>query len=156
MSRINVLVAATSLDMKAEGISAAVAQRADMTLVENRVLAAQEVGTLLDAMPLSEHCALVLVGPHADTEEAAAHWLEDRKDLVVLRVDISEDLVRIAVRDIGLDALLTALRELVDRAGSSPRERVSQFQSRPFPAGVAPGSESTATASASKDRRTVK
>ena len=52
--------------------------------------------------------------------------------------------------------LTTALREPVDRAGSSPRERVSQFQSRPLPAGVEPGSEPTTTASASKDRRTVR
>jgi hypothetical protein len=154
VSRINVLVAATSPDMKAEGIAAAVAQRTDMTLVENRVLPAEEVGTLLDAMPHSAHCALVLVGPHAGTEETTARWLEDRTDLVVLRVDINEDLVRIAVRDVGLDSLLTALRELVDRAGSSPRERVSQFQVRPLPAGADRAPEAT-TSNASKDRRTV-
>ena len=43
MSRIHVLVAATSLDLKAEGISAAIALRADMTLVESRVVSVSEI-----------------------------------------------------------------------------------------------------------------
>jgi AAA+ superfamily predicted ATPase len=135
VSRINVLVAATSRDMKAEGISEAIAQRSDMILIKSRVVLAEEVAIHLDAMPSSAHCALVLVGPLSDTKEAAARHLQRRKDLVVLRVDIIEDIVRISVRDVGLDSLLTALVELVDRAGTAPRERVSQFHFRPLPAG---------------------
>ncbi len=103
MSRIHVLVAATSLDPKAEGISAAIALRADMTLVESRVVSVSEIESLLSQLPSTAQCALVLVGPPADTEGPAGYWVERRRDLVVLRVDILEDLVRIAMRDIGLD-----------------------------------------------------
>jgi hypothetical protein len=141
VSRIDVLVAATSLDMKAEVIAAAVAQRSDMTLIEGRVVATKELNALLDTMPPAAHCALVLVGPHGDTKETAARWLSDRKNLVVLRVDIIEDVVRIAVRDVGLDSLLTALRQLAGRAGYSLHERILQFQLQPLPAIIRSGSE---------------
>ena len=56
----------------------------------------------------------------------------------MLRVDILEDLVRIAMRDIGLDLLLAALRALVDHAGVSPGERVSRFQLPPSSAAPPP------------------
>ena len=69
MSHIQVLVAATSLDMTAEGISAAIAQREDMTLIEDRIVGLAEVGRLLDEMPLPVNCAVILVGPHAETED---------------------------------------------------------------------------------------
>jgi hypothetical protein len=134
--RIHVLVAATSLDLKAEGISAAIAQRRDMELVESRVVEVFEIEHVLSRLPPSLRCALVLVGPAAETEAPAATWVERRKDLVVLRVDILEDVVRIAMRDIGLEALLAALRALVDHAGSAPSERVSRIQLRPTALGT--------------------
>ena len=131
MSYIQVLVAATSLDMTAEGISAAVAQREDMTLIEDRIVGLAEVGRLLDEMPLQVNCAVILVGPHAETETSASSWLAQHKELVVLRVDILGDLVGYTARDIGMDSLFAALQQLVNRSGFSPSERVSQFQFRP-------------------------
>lgn len=131
MSHIQVLVAATSLDMTAEGISAAIAQREDMTLIENRIVAITEVARLLDEMPLPVDCAVILVGPHAETETSASSWLAQHKELVVLRVDILGDLVRYTARDIGMDSLFAALQELVNRSGFLPSERVSQFQFHP-------------------------
>src|SRR5947209_2825452 len=122
--------------MKAEGIAAAVAQRSDMLLVGQRAARADEIAELFETIPAAAHCGLVLVGPRDDTQDLAALWVERRKSLVVLRVDIFDDIVKIAARDIGLDPVLTALRELVERAGSSTRERVSQFEFRPFDAGV--------------------
>ena len=87
MLQINVLVAATAPDIEAEGIAAAVAERMDMTLVEGRVLTVAEMGALLESTPLSEPCAVVLVGPHTDTEEPAERYLAERPNFVVMRVD---------------------------------------------------------------------
>jgi hypothetical protein len=94
VSRIKVLVAAVSLDMTAEGIFTAVAQRDDMTLVESRIVTTAEVDALLETLPLSGDCAVVLVGSHVVTEQSAASWLAQYKNLVVLRVDIIGDIVR--------------------------------------------------------------
>jgi AAA+ superfamily predicted ATPase len=141
VSRIKVLVAAVSLDMTAEGIFTAVAQRDDMTLVESRIVAAAEVDALLETLPLSGDCAVVLVGSHAVTEQSAVNWLAQYKNLVVLRVDIIGDIVRFAARDVGLDSLLAALRELADRSGALPRERVLHFRLRPMPAGIGAGAD---------------
>ncbi|BAB52815.1 mlr6544 [Mesorhizobium japonicum MAFF 303099] len=74
-----------------------------------------------------------MVGHQKDTDEIASRWLTSRRRLVVQCVAINENLVRIAVRDAGLDSLLAALRQLVDRGGSSPDERLSQFQLRLLP-----------------------
>src|SRR6476620_711784 len=125
--------------MTAEGISAAIAQREDMTLIEDRIVGLAEVGRLLDEMPLPVNCAVILVGPQSETETSTSSWLAQHKELVVLRVDILGDLVRFTARDIGMDSLFAALQELVNRSGFSPSERVSQFQLRPGP--IEPGRE---------------
>ena len=130
MLRINVLVAATSPDIKAEGIAVAVAGRPDMALVAGRVVAVMEADTVLESLPPFEPCALILVGRYDTAEELAERWLIERADLVVLHVDLIDDVVRIALRDIGLTSLLTELRSLVDRAGSVPHEGVVHFQLR--------------------------
>ncbi|HVC12439.1 MAG TPA: ATP-binding protein [Burkholderiales bacterium] len=136
MSRIHVLVAATLPDLLAEGISAAVAARSDMALVEDRVVEMASVGALLASIPANEPRALVLVGPDADTEEPAARWLADRPDLVLLRVDRVDGAVHLALRDVDppLDSLLTALRGLAERAPGAPRDRVAHFRLRPVSA----------------------
>ena len=136
MAWINVLVAAASPDMQAEGIAAAVEERSDMNLIERRIVDPDEVGDLLAAMPSAARCAVVLVGRNKDTDDMAARWLSAREQLVVQCVAITENLVRIAVRDASLDLLLAALRELADRAGSSPDERLSRFQLPLLPSGA--------------------
>ena len=128
MLRTNVLVAATSLDIQAETIAVAIAARNDMSLIASRVLTVSEIGEALESLPLSLQCALVIVGPRAETAKVTEHWLEARKELVVLRVDIFDDVVRIQVRDLNLDSLLAALRQLVDHASGPLGNRVSQFQ----------------------------
>jgi len=128
VSRINVLVATTSPDLKAEVIAASVATRPDMILVENRAVAVAEVDTVLDSITVHVGCALVIVGGPTETYELAQRWLAKRSDLVVLHVDVVGDNVRIGLRDPRLGPLLTTLRELVDRFGTERTKRVAHFQ----------------------------
>jgi AAA+ superfamily predicted ATPase len=130
VSRINVLVASTSPDVKAEVIAASVAARPDMNLVESRFVAVAEVDNILESTPSSPQCALVLVGPSTVTNELEERWLAERADLVVMHVDVVDDVVRIALRDPSLDSLLSALRGLVERVGIQGQERVARFQLR--------------------------
>jgi hypothetical protein len=113
-----VLVATTSKDLAAEVISAAVVRCDDMTLLGDGVVAASQVEELLTALPLVTPCALVLVGRASDTKAIETRWLRRRKRLVVLRVDILEDVVHLAARQVGMAALLAAVRDLVDRAAA--------------------------------------
>lgn len=131
MLPINVVVAATVPDIAAEGIAAAVAGCMDMALVQGRVVAATEIGAILESTPLTGPCAVVLVGPDEDTEEPAEHYLSERPDFVVMRVNAPiGDVVRIALRGVGLQELLAELRALVDHAGFASRGRVAQFRPR--------------------------
>jgi AAA+ superfamily predicted ATPase len=128
VSPIHVLVAVTSPDMKAELVSAAVNHNVDMVLVSSRVVQTKEIDSALAVIPASEPCALVVVGRPGETEQIVTYWVDRRKDLVALGVDIVDDLVRIAVRDPGLEPLFTAVRNLVNSAGLSPSERISRLQ----------------------------
>lgn len=130
MPRINILVAASSQDVKAEVIAERVATRAEMHLVGGRYVLVSQVGSILESISPSDPCALVLVGRPEETEELAQGWLAERSKLVVMHVDIVDDFVRIGLRDPHLDALLAALRELVERVGTSARERVARIQLR--------------------------
>ena len=130
MSQIHVLVAATSPDLKAEGIASSVTARSDMTLIENRVVEITRVDELLEAVPIANRCALVLVGPISQTNEIAQRWLVRRDELVVMLVEIVGDIVRIGLRDPRLESLVTALRELVERVGTQHRDRVVSIQLR--------------------------
>lgn len=135
MPPINVLVVAMSPDVMAEVISAAVARRTDMMLVEGRTVAVAEVRTVLQSIPSSLQCALIVVGCRGNAEEPAEKWLADRPNLVVLRLDIVDDIVKFALGDIGLESLLMALKELVERVAGQPRDRVLCLQMRQFSAG---------------------
>ena len=128
MSQIHVLVAATSPDLKAEGIASSVTSRSDMTLLESHVVDVARVDELLEAVPISERCALVLVGPITQTNEIAQRWLVRRDELVVMLVEIVGDIVRIGLRDPRLESLVTALRDLVERVGTQRRDRVVSIQ----------------------------
>jgi SpoVK/Ycf46/Vps4 family AAA+-type ATPase len=127
---IDVLVASISLDVKAEVIAASVAARPDMNLLESRFVTVAEVDAILESVSPSSQCALVLIGPSAETDELAERWLTERADLVVLHVDVVDDIVRIALRDPSLDSLLSALRGLVEHVGGQRQERVARFQLR--------------------------
>lgn len=129
MSRINVLVATTSPDVKAEVIAESISGRPDMALVENRCVAAEDLDRLLARLPKNSPAAIVLVGPR-ETNWLADSWLAERPDLVVMVVDVIDDIVRIAVRDPQLDSLLVALRGLVERGGAAGQERVARIQLR--------------------------
>ena len=130
MAEIYVLVATTSPDLKAEGIASSVVARPDMTLLQNRVIQIDEVDHILDSVPVANRCALVLVGPSAETNTVAQRWLARRDDLVVMLLEIVGDIVRIGLRDPRLESLVTALRELVERVGTQRRERVVSIQLR--------------------------
>ena len=127
MSRINVLVATISPDLKAEVIAESVAARPDMNLIERRCVAATEVDALLKSIPASPQSALVLVGHPHETNALAERWLTQRADLVVMHVEVIGDIVRIAVRAERLDPLLTALRELVERVASQGAGHVARI-----------------------------
>lgn len=131
MSQINVVVATTSPDMKAEIIAASVVARPDMNLVKGRCVKVEEVDILLESIDSLARCALVLVGRSTETGELAQRWLALRDDLVVMHVDVIDDIVRIGLRDPRLDSLLTALRELVEHVGTQRRDRVVSIQLRP-------------------------
>jgi hypothetical protein len=128
VSRINVVVAAASRDVKAEVIAECVAARSEMHLVSGRYVLMSQMGALLEATSPSDPCALVLVGRQEETDELGQRWVAKRSELVVMYVDVVDDFVRIGLRDPHLDALLAALRELVERAGMSKRERVARVQ----------------------------
>ncbi len=71
MSRINVVVTTTSRDLKAEVIAASVEARPDMHLVNHRCVSDSEVNSVLESIPRSTRCALVLVGRPGETNELA-------------------------------------------------------------------------------------
>ena len=132
MSRIHVLVAATPSDLEAEGIAAAVAANAGMTLVDGVPLALADVEQRLLRIAPGEPCALILLGADATVKELAWRLLAARTDLVVLRVDIVDHLVQIAQfasrdKSLELGSLLAALCTLVGNAGSAPGERMTRF-----------------------------
>src|SRR5262245_10241387 len=99
VARINILVAATSSDLKAQVIAEAAAARSDMDLLENRVVQAEDIEAILDSRPRSGRCVLVLVGRPVETGELAQRLLVQRADLIVLQVDIVWDGVQIGLRD---------------------------------------------------------
>ena len=147
MSQIHVLVAATSPDLKAEGIASSVNARSDMTLLEGRVVDVTRVDELLEAVPISDRCALVLVGPFSQTNDIAQRWLAQRDELVVMLVEIVGDIVRIGLRDPRLESLVTALRDLVERVGTQHRDRVVSIQLR----NAKPTTEDTEPAGSDKE-----
>jgi hypothetical protein len=132
VSVVHVLVAATPPDVQAEGIASAVASCADMTLVGGGVIATPDVSAHLESIPRSVQRALILIGPEGHTESLAARWVAEHANLVIVRIDALTNLVQIALRDktLNLDALLNALRGLVQRARSSPFERITHFPLR--------------------------
>jgi AAA+ superfamily predicted ATPase len=142
MTQIDVLVITTTSDILAEGIAAAVLGRADMRLVEERVLSVDEAGSLLVSIPPSESFALIMVGSYADTEEYAEAWLKRWPHLVVMCVDAPfGDSVHIALRDTGLAELLSELHALITHVGGAPRERVFRFKLRNVALKNVPGTE---------------
>ena len=115
MSRVKVVVAATAPDMQAEGIAGAVAERADMMLVAQRVLTVAETDALLELRSLTGRCGIILVGPDADTEEPTERYLAQSPDYAVMRVTAPlGDVVRVATHGLGLQELLDELRALID------------------------------------------
>jgi hypothetical protein len=132
MSRINVLVAATPSDLEADGIAAAVAGYANMTLVDGRPLPLDDVEARLTLVPAGEPCALVLVGNNPQAKQLAKRLLAARIDLVVLRVDIVDHLVQIAQyascdKSLELHSLLAALCFLVADAGDVAGDRMRRL-----------------------------
>lgn len=126
MSRINVLVASTA-DTKAAVIAERVAARTDMTLVGGRYMTADRVDAFLDAEPSLSQIAVILLGNPAETREIAERWIAKRRGLVVMLVDLVDDVIRIqgvTLRDPRLDALLTTLRDIVERVGPESADRV--------------------------------
>jgi AAA+ superfamily predicted ATPase len=130
VSRINVLVVTVSLDLKAEVIAESVASRSDMTLVKGRCVSVAEIDGAFDDTPPSQPRALILVGQDGATNQLIRRLLAERADLVVVYVDVIDDIVRFSVSDPRLDALLNALRELVDGAGLQGQMRVAHVELR--------------------------
>jgi len=131
MPPVNVVVAATALDIKAESIAGAVAERPDMTLVAGRVLTVPEVDTLVAARTLTGRCCIVLVGPDAATEAPAERYLAEPANYVVLRVTAPlDDGVRLATYRVGLRGVLNALSALAGHPSTTPM-RVAHFRPNP-------------------------
>jgi hypothetical protein len=121
MAPIQVVVAYTASDIKAEVIENSVAARPDMILVANRAVAAVEVERLLET--IVEPAAVFIVGSPGDTADMARQWLAEHANLLVVHVDIVGDRVRFGLRNPRLDAVLNAVRELLrDVAPAEARE----------------------------------
>ena len=146
VDRINVLVASTVTDVKAEVLAECVAARSDMNLIGGHFIPVSEVETSLASVPSTFPCALIVVGEPIQTSELAEQWLAKRADCVVMLVDVVDDIVRVALRDPKLDSLLTALRGLVERidGGTGVGERVVRVK---LPVPVSPVDRPLLTAS---------
>ena len=136
MSRINVVVTAVPPDVKAEIFAKSVAERPDMQLIvspesEGRLsVPAEDIDALLQTIPASPPCALIVIGRSGDANAFVEGWLEERADIVVLNMDLHADIVRMGVRGSRLDSLLTALRELVERVGTEGGGQAARFHVR--------------------------
>lgn len=108
-----VLVASSYVDLTAEVLSAAVVRGDDMRLMGDRVISLVEIEELLAPLPPLSACALFLVGPSTDTEQIERCWLSKFERLIVLRINIVDDLVNVAVRRVGMRGLMGAIRSLV-------------------------------------------
>ena len=118
---MKVVVAATALDIKAESIAGAVAERTDMALVGGRVLTVPELDELIESQTLSGRCCIVLVGPDPATEAPAERYLARSAQYVVLRVPAPlGDGVRLATYHVGLRGVLNALRALTGNIDRTP------------------------------------
>jgi AAA+ superfamily predicted ATPase len=123
VSPVSVIVAATAADIEAETIAAALAERADMMLVGHCVQQVGQVDVLLAAT--AKPCAVLLVGPDADTAPIAERCLFEQPDCVVACVSAPRgDIVRMARHGLGLDELLAEVRALVNYSGAAPRSRI--------------------------------
>jgi hypothetical protein len=91
-----------------------------------------DVPAHLESIPRSSPRGLILIGPESHTGTLATRWVVEHANLVIVRIDAVTNLVQIALRDKNLDlnALLSALRKLVERAGSSPSDRITHFPLR--------------------------
>jgi SpoVK/Ycf46/Vps4 family AAA+-type ATPase len=164
VSRINVLVAATSIDTKAATIAERVSARADMNLVGKGVIGVDDVDLVLDADPSLAQVAIVLLGRPEQTRELAERWIAKRRGLVVMLADLVDDIIRIegvTLRDPRLDALLTALRQLVEQVGQEASERVVPVNEGTPPSepdadggGAPPSSDETVPAHSSSTQST--
>ena len=103
-----------------------------MNLVGGRFMDAVRVDSFLDAEAPLPHAAVILLGNPLETRDIGERWVTKQADLVVMLVDLVDDVIRIqgiTLRDPRMDALLSALREIVERVGpESKEERVVQIQ----------------------------
>jgi AAA+ superfamily predicted ATPase len=114
VARIHVVVAATSPDIEAEGIAAAVESSVDMALVGGRAVPVADIEELLAAIPRDPPRVLVLVGPDNATGFAERRFME-RAGLVVIRVNVPfGHMVRTTFNDISLQNLLDQIRVLAE------------------------------------------
>ena len=124
-----VIVSATSQDMRAQGIAHAVNARDDMSLVGDGVMPVEDVLDRLGDIPATQPCAVIRIGARGnEAAEVVERWLAQRSDLVVLEVDLDVErdgaalrFERFALHDMHLDSMLHALHELMSRAGSGMR-----------------------------------
>jgi ATP-dependent 26S proteasome regulatory subunit len=131
VTTISVIVAASPHDIQADGIAAALRQHAKFTLVGAGVLELAEVGAALATVPAAQACALVLVGAPATTRGHEMRWLSERPRLVVLSVEIADDVVRLSLRDPGLEALIDSLHDMVERGARDPLDRITRLTIHP-------------------------
>ena len=146
MLPIRVIVVASSPDLQAEGIKAAVEAEPSsiMTLLGGGIVAPERVEALLEGLPPLTPCAVILVQGNDEADghvaDTAAGWLDDAEHLVLLHVAVGEDNLEIAARNVSMEALLAAMRGLLDPDGSAsieyvaidePRARVNANDSEP-------------------------
>lgn len=118
------------MDVQAHVIGEVIADRDDMELFGMQLFALDQVEAQLERIALDAPCTLILVGTNATTSELAHRVLEQRANLVVLRVDVISNRIRIARIDmqdqrLQLESLLSALRNLQVHAGAAAADRTA-------------------------------
>ncbi|QWW71223.1 ATP-binding protein [Rhizobium sp. WYJ-E13] len=125
MPPIRVIVVSSPSDLLATGIKAAVESepRDVMALLGGDVVAPEDVEPLVQSLPPATPCAIFVVQNENETYGAlardAAQWLDDSENIVVLRGTVGEDHVEIAARNVSMERLLSAVRNLLDPDASA-------------------------------------
>ena len=139
MPPICIIVVAELPDLQAEGIIAAVeaGSNGSLMLLGGGVVEPGRVDALLNALPLRTPCAVIAVQSANDSgdhfAEVAADWLDASAQLVLLKVTVGDDRLEIIARDVSMDALLSAVRGLLDPTGLAMIEYLPVSGAQPPP-----------------------
>lgn len=110
-------------DLVAQGMFAAVKQRADIDLLADRVLAADEVACAMAGLDERTPCALIYIDNDDCADERSLEPLLDSSALMVVRIVPDAYAIRVDARNVGIEALLSAVAMLSGQPERPMQER---------------------------------